>query len=179
MRTKCVPFWVAAARTGGACPSSNGWPKPVATYTFLQNPMITAVDTSALLSIFAGEPDGPAWLSLLMAARREGPLVICETVAAEVAPEFESVQALGEALRKLGVRLEPSSLASAHLAGQVFLAYRKQGGPREHLVPDFLIAAHAQVQADQLAADDRGYLRRYFPGLRVTRPPRTSKLSPA
>ncbi|MGK0188260.1 MAG: hypothetical protein ACI9R3_004052 [Verrucomicrobiales bacterium] len=33
----------------------------------------------------------------------------------------------------------------------------------EHLVPDFIIAAHAQIQADRLAAIDRGYLREGFP----------------
>lgn len=33
------------------------------------------------------------------------------------------------------------------------------------LIPDFLIAAHAQIDCDRLAAADRGYLRRYFPEL--------------
>jgi predicted nucleic acid-binding protein len=132
--------------------------------------MITAVDTSALLAILMNKADGPAWLELLVSARRQGPLIVCETVVAEVAPEFESAPELASTLHKLGLRLEPSTLETAHLAGHVFLAYRKQGGPREHLIPDFLIAAHAQRQADQLAADDRGYLRRYFPGLRVVRP---------
>jgi len=37
-------------------------------------------------------------------------------------------------------------------------------------IPDFLIAAHAQAQAEHLAAKDRGYLRRYFPDLAVLRP---------
>ena len=38
------------------------------------------------------------------------------------------------------------------------------------MIPDFLIAAHAQVQANQLAASDRGYLRRYFPDLALLQP---------
>jgi len=37
----------------------------------------------------------------------------------------------------------------------------------EHLIPDFLIAAHAKVHADRLAATDRGYLRRWFDDLRL------------
>ena len=44
---------------------------------------------------------------------------------------------------------------------------RLSASRREHLVPDFLIGAHAQRQADQIAAIDRGYLRRYFPRLRI------------
>ena len=132
--------------------------------------MITAVDTSALLAVLKDEPDGPAWVELLIAARQEGPLVACEIVAAEVAPAFPTLAAMTQALRKLGVGLVPSSLECAWLAGQVFLGYRAQGGPRQHLIPDFLIAAHAQVNADQLAAHDRGYLRRYFPRLKVIRP---------
>ncbi|HXP63377.1 MAG TPA: hypothetical protein VN829_22940, partial [Dongiaceae bacterium] len=41
---------------------------------------------------------------------------------------------------------------------------------REHLVPDLLIAAHAQSQAGRIAAIDGGCLRRYFPQLRVLQP---------
>ena len=132
--------------------------------------MITAVDTSALLSVLRNEADGPAWLELLVAARREGPLIVCEIVAAEVAPEFETFEEMTHIFRKLGVELVPSSMKCAHLAGQVFLRYRKHGGPRQHMIPDFLIAAHAEVNADQLAAHDRGYLRSYFPKVSVIKP---------
>jgi predicted nucleic acid-binding protein len=59
---------------------------------------------------------------------------------------------------------------SAILAGQIFKAYRRAGGPREHLIPDFLIGAHALCQCDRLAAADKGYLRRYFPKLEVVVP---------
>ena len=36
-----------------------------------------------------------------------------------------------------------------------------------HLIADFLVGAHAVKQAQVLIAADRGYLRRYFEGLRV------------
>ena len=73
---------------------------------------------------------------------------------------FESIQ----------VHFDPISPESAYLAGQTFLRYRREGGPRQHFIPDFLIAAHATVQADRLAATDRGYLRAYFPNLSLIAP---------
>jgi hypothetical protein len=68
-------------------------------------------------------------------------------------------------LDDMGLRLHNISLSAACEAGRIFRAYREQGGPREFLIPDFLIAAHAQVDCHRLAAADRGYLRTYFPGL--------------
>ena len=45
-----------------------------------------------------------------------------------------------------------------------------EGGPRDCLIPDFLIGDHAFQQANQLIAHDRGYLRRYFKALKVIEP---------
>lgn len=132
--------------------------------------MRTAVDSSVLLAVFNDEPEGPSWLQLLMQARRQGPLVICDVVYAEVAPVFRAESELLAALRKLGAVFEPVSAAAAWQAGRTFRSYRDAGGPREYLIPDFLIAAHAAVQADRLAAVDRGYLRLYFSDLPLLQP---------
>jgi hypothetical protein len=132
--------------------------------------MKTAIDSSALLVIFNDEPDSRAWVRCLIAARREGQLVICDVVYAELAPAFASEIDLLEALGKLGVSFEPLTPAAAWHAGLSFRAYRDGGGPRENLIPDFLVAAHALVQADRLAAVDRGYLRRYFSALPLLMP---------
>ena len=132
--------------------------------------MIVAIDTSVLLAIFNAEPGAGDWLDVLIGARRAGRLVASDIVYAELAPAFSSRIALDAALAKLGVNFDPIREEAAWLAGTTFKAYRKAGGPRRQLIPDFLVAAHAKLQADKLAAIDRGYIRTYFPDLVLLEP---------
>jgi predicted nucleic acid-binding protein len=132
--------------------------------------MTTAVDTSVLLAIVKAEPNASRWVDVLAAARSESDLVICDVVAAEYFAVLLDEQKFLQSLEDLGISFDSISLDSAQLAGRIFREYRGEGGPREHLVPDFLIAAHAQKQAHRIAAIDRGYLRRYFPRLRILKP---------
>lgn len=132
--------------------------------------MRLALDSSVLLTIFNHEPGAEGWMDVLVGARRQGQLVLCEVVYAELAPAFETRAELEGVLAALGARLDPVAADAAWFAGRTFRRYREGGGPRRHLIPDFLIAAHAQFQADRLAAKDRGYLRRYFPDLTLVEP---------
>jgi predicted nucleic acid-binding protein len=132
--------------------------------------VITAVDTSVLIALYKGEAGSEAWLEVLQSQSKLGRLIVCEVVTAEVAALVHDDQETIAFFRDLGIDYEPSRTSTALLTGRIFHAYRRAGGPREHLIPDFLIGAHALLQADQLAAADRGYLRRYFPKLRVIAP---------
>ena len=131
--------------------------------------MITAVDSSVLIAIYLGESTADRWLDRLVAARDEGVLFISPVVAAEVYALVADREAYDSVLADMGLRLSSISLDAACEAGRVFRSYRNAGGPREFLIPDFLIAAHAQIDCDRLAAADRGYLRRYFPDLKLLR----------
>jgi predicted nucleic acid-binding protein len=99
-------------------------------------------------------------------------MIVGDVVYAELAPAFASEADLQNALQKMGIVFEAPTPKACWQAGHSFRAYRAAGGPREHLIPDFLIAAHAMTQADRLAAIDRGYLRRYFADLPLLEPQR-------
>lgn len=132
--------------------------------------MITAIDSSVLWAIVKSEPGHEAWIEILLRASSEGPLIISPIAFAELAPSTSKAEELMNFLSRLAITYEPISPAAAHLAGITFKRYRLAGGPRQHLVPDFLIAAHAQIQAGRLAAIDRGYLRQWFPNLNLLMP---------
>lgn len=126
-----------------------------------------AVDTSVLLAIFKGEASGEKWLELLQSAAASGALIVSSVVYAEIRSFFPSDAACRSALDALDIGHSPLVEESAALAGRIFRVYRNEGGPRTSILPDFLVAAHAAIQATALATEDRGYLRAYFPRIRL------------
>jgi predicted nucleic acid-binding protein len=127
--------------------------------------MTTALDSSVIWTIIKREEGHDRWLKALMQAASEGPLIISPIAFAELAPSTPTPDDLLSFLARLAIIYDPIPPEAAHLAGRTFKRYRHAGGPRQHLVPDFLIAAHAQIRAQRLAAIDRGYLRKWFPDL--------------
>lgn len=55
--------------------------------------------------------------------------------------------------------------AAAFLAGKAFASYRRHGGLRSSLLPDFFIGAHAAVAKFRLLTRDPRQYRTYFPDL--------------
>ena len=73
--------------------------------------MITSVDTSVLLDIFAAQPPPlPQSQAALRLCWRDGSLVVCGVVLAELRPHFADRRQLERALETLGVQYMPLSL---------------------------------------------------------------------
>jgi len=127
----------------------------------------TAVDSSVLLAIVKGEASAEAWMNRLISARENGGLLACEAMWAETRQIYSSREAHAKAMEAFGLQFSPLLPATAALAGEIHQAYRRAGGQRERILADFLIGAHALIQADQLATADDGYLRPHFRQLKV------------
>ena len=135
--------------------------------------MITAVDTNVLLDVFLDDPGfGSASADLLRRCIREGVVVANEVVWSECAAVFPDDERLHTAMTALDVQFVATTVEAAVKAGHVWRLYRQRGGPRERMVADFLIGAHALVQSDRLLSRDRGFYASYFEELTVLDPSR-------
>lgn len=133
--------------------------------------MITAVDTSVLIDVFRNDPRfGALSADALRRCIQEGRIVACDVVFAELAALFPSPRAFREAVGALNLDFSPMEQESALLAGDMWRKYRAQGGDRQRVVADFLVAAHALRQCDRLLTRDRGFYRKYFSKLKVMDP---------
>ncbi len=131
---------------------------------------MTLVDTNILLDILLeGADHGDESEARLTAALQAGPVAVNDIIAAEIAPVFADEGALWAALAKAQVRLDPFPREAIFTAGRAFLRYRQGGGKRLRILPDFMIAAHAQVRGALLLTRDRGFYRSHFPALRLAR----------
>ena len=154
--------------------------------------MTTAVDTNLLLDVLIpGAPHGDESERALAEAVRAGAIVISEPAYAELAAHFADRADLDGFLTDTGIRLEPSGAEALHRAGRAWSEYLRRRPatlacphcgapqevrcdrcgasiqPRQHVVADFVIGAHAVIHGDRLLTRDRGYYGAYFPELKL------------
>lgn len=129
------------------------------------------MDTNVLIDVLAADPEfGPRSRDTVRICLREGGLVACDVVWAEVMAGFSDAEAGKDALDRMGVRFVALDQATAQAAGAAWRAYRARGGSRERVIADFLIGAHASAVTDRLLTRDRGFYRTYFNKLTLVEP---------
>ena len=132
---------------------------------------MTFVDTNVLLDLVTDDPKWADWsIAQLEAASLNGPLSVNDVVYAGLAVRYDRIEDLDAFLDEAGLEMAPMPRAALFLAGKVFTQYRKAGGSRTEVLPDFFIGAHAAVSGLPLLTRDVGRYRTYFPTLKLITP---------
>ena len=133
--------------------------------------MITALDTNVLLDVLLpNEHFVDAAINVIESGARAGSLVICELVYAELCGHFSNKIDCDLFLKDNEIDVVNLNDHACFLASRIWRQYRRQGGNRTRILPDFLIGAHAQLQASRLISRDSGFYQKLFPKLIILDP---------
>ena len=133
--------------------------------------MTSAVDTSVLIDVLARDPTFSASSRYaLEQASREGALIVCPVVVAELRAAYRDDAQVRRLLPDLEIHVVDTDMQDGLDAGKIHRAYIHAGGRRGRVVADFLIGAHARNHATRLIARDRGFFRNHFGDLEVWYP---------
>src|ERR1700759_2574159 len=125
------------------------------------------VDSNVLLDVATNDSNWATWsANAIETAADRFRLVINAVIYGEVSVRYSRIEDLNMALPETLFEREDLPYEAAFLAGKAFRTYRQQGGPRQSLLPDFLIGAHAAIAGYQLLTRDISRYRTYFPHLR-------------
>lgn len=129
------------------------------------------VDTNVLLDLVEDDPKWGDWSQLqLETASIRDRLAINPVIYAELSVGFTRIEEIDLFLDTAKIAMLNVPLPALFLAGKAFLAYRKRGGTRTGVLPDFFIGAHAAVAGLQLLTRDKVRYSRYFPTVELIAP---------
>ncbi|MCO5100835.1 MAG: type II toxin-antitoxin system VapC family toxin [Burkholderiaceae bacterium] len=129
------------------------------------------VDTNVLIDVFEDDPEWADWsIAQLRAQAQIHELAINAIVYAELSAAFERFEELDQVVSTLGLVLLEIPRPALFLAGKAFVRYRKAGGSKSNVLPDFLIGAHAAVDGMPLLTRDVRRYRSWFPGVTLVAP---------
>ena len=129
------------------------------------------VDTNVLVDVLQNDPQWADWsIAQLRAQATLHALAINPVIYAEMSLSFSTLEALDEVVLTLALELREMPRPALFLAAKAYALYRRRGGSKAQVLPDFLIGAHAVVEGWPLLTRDASRFRTYFPTLDVIAP---------
>ena len=129
------------------------------------------VDTDVLVDVIQDDPRWADWsMRQLRVHSALHELAINPVVYAEISLSYSTLEALERVVTAMKLAVREIPRPALFLAGKAFAQYRKRGGSKTQVLPDFFIGAHAAVEGWPLLTRDASRFRTYFPGLQVLAP---------
>jgi hypothetical protein len=134
----------------------------------------TAIDSNVFSALWSREATGPELVAKLDLAGAEGALLICPAVFAELhaypgATESFLRRMMSDFSLQIDYHIDPPVWSEAGRRYAAYSARRRmaRADPPRRLLTDFLIGAHALIQAERLLTLDTGVYRTCFPELKL------------
>jgi predicted nucleic acid-binding protein len=129
------------------------------------------VDTNVLLDVLERTPAWGEWSAQQMRIQSQvHQLAVNPVIYAEVSPVFETPGQFDGRLVEMELTYRELSHEALFLAGHAHRRYRRSGGPRDTILADFLIGAHAAVLGCGIITRDPRRYRTYFPRVPLVTP---------
>ena len=129
------------------------------------------VDTNVLMDVLENDPEWADWsIGQMRTHAKVHELAINDIIYAELSLAFERIEELDAAVESLALRVLDIPRPALFLAGKAFLRYRRNGGTKANVLPDFLIGAHAAVEGVGILTRDVRRYASYFPSVSVISP---------
>jgi predicted nucleic acid-binding protein len=133
--------------------------------------MAAFLDSNVLIDLLAEPSPWQGWSTARVLEWAErGPLIINDVVYAEVSVGFGNQADLDRYIDELGIDRVAPDREALFAAGKASRQYRQSGGPRDAVLPDFIIGAQAERLGIPLITRDGRRFRTYFPGLILVSP---------
>jgi predicted nucleic acid-binding protein len=132
---------------------------------------VVLVDANVLLDLVTAPNAWSDWSTTeLRRAAAAGRLLANDVVFAEVSIGFLRMEDAEEVFTRAEVALAPMHRRALFRAGKAFHEYRRRGGTRTGVLPDFFIGAHAEAAGLRLLTRDGSRYRSYFPDVALIAP---------
>lgn len=129
------------------------------------------VDTNVLVDVLQDDSQWADWsIAQLRAQSKLHALVINPVIYAEMSLSFSTLEDLDDVVLTMALELREIPRPALFLAARAYAQYRRRGGSKEQVLPDFFIGAHAAVEGWPLLTRDASRFRTYFPTLDVIAP---------
>ena len=129
------------------------------------------VDTNVLVDVLQNDPQWADWsIAQMRAQAKLHALAINPVIYAEMSLSFSTLEALDDVVLTMALELREIPRPALFLAARAYALYRRRGGNKGQVLPDFFIAAHAAVEGWPLLTRDASRFKTYFPTLDVIAP---------
>ncbi len=127
--------------------------------------MSILVDTNVIIDIITDDSNWADWSIKAMEQHADHDLLINPAIYAELCFGYNSVEEVDYLIRQFGLKFQEVPKAGLFRAAKAFKQYKKRGGSKDFVLPDYFIGGHAEASNYPIMTRDIKRYKSYFPAI--------------